>query len=179
MNPNVRMFLAAVAVVLLGLSSGKAEAADDLVVTAAKAAKLNQLIHTLQLTGLEATLKGPGPYTVFAPTDEAFGKLPKGVLFRLLQPENKPLLTAVLNYHVVPGDYPTERLMKARAKQFALKTVDGGNLEVDIQGTLKAADATVSPGEMKAENGIILLVDTVSLPPKVKAALAARPPKGS
>lgn len=179
MNPYLRIVLAAVAAVQLGLSSGKAEAADDLAVTAAKAAKLSQLMHALQLTGLEASLKGDGPFTVFAPTDEAFGKMQKGVLFQLLQPENKSLLTAVLNFHVVPGDYPMERLMKARSKQFALKTVEGANLEIDIRGTLKAADATVSPGEMKAGNGVILLVDTVSIPPKVKAALAARSSKGS
>lgn len=179
MNPYLRIVLATVAAVQFGLLSAKANAADDLAVAAAKAAKLNQLLHTLRLTGLEATLKGPGPFTVLAPTDEAFGKLPKGVLFRLLQPENKQQLTAVLNYHVVPGDYPTERLMKARAKQFALKTAEGATVEFDVRGAIKAGAATVSQGEIRASNGVILPIDTVLMPPKVKAALAARRSKGS
>ena len=179
MNPYLRMLLAAVAALELGLFSVPANAADDLAVATAKAAKLNQLLHTLRLTGLEATLNGPGAFTVFAPTDEAFGKLPKGVLFRLLQPENKQQLTAVLDYHVVPGDYPTERLMKAKSRQFALKTVEGASLEFNVRGAIKAGEATVSQGEIRASNGVILPIDTVLMPPKVKAALAARPSKGS
>jgi uncharacterized surface protein with fasciclin (FAS1) repeats len=179
MSSMLRRAFAAIAAAALMLMGANAKAADDLAVTAAKAGKHNQLVHMLRLTGLESSVKGPGPLTIFAPTDDAFGKLPKGVLFRLLQPENKSLLTAVLNYHIVPGDYPTERLMKARVKQFGLKTAEGASLELDTRGPIKAAAATVAQTETKASNGVMLPVDAVLIPPKVKAALAARPFRGS
>jgi uncharacterized surface protein with fasciclin (FAS1) repeats len=175
----LRMVLAAVAVVQFGLLSVKAQAADDLAAATAKSGKHNQLLHALRLTGLEANLKGTGPFTVLAPTDEAFGKLPKGALFRLLQPENKQLLTAVLNYHIIRGDYPSQRLTKASAKQFALKSLEGANIEFNVRGAIKAAGATVGPSDIRASNGVVLPVDTVLLPPKVRAALAARPYRGS
>jgi uncharacterized surface protein with fasciclin (FAS1) repeats len=179
MKLSMRHRLAGLVVAPVLLMGVTAEAADDLATAAAKTGKHNQLVHTLRLTGLESTLRGPGTYTIFAPSDEAFGKLPKGVLFKLLQPENKQLLTAVLNYHVVAGDYPVERLNKARAKQFALKTAEGASIEVDTRNAIKAAQATVAPSGIKASNGTILPVDAVLIPPKVKATLASKPFKGS
>jgi uncharacterized surface protein with fasciclin (FAS1) repeats len=85
----------------------------------------------------------------------------------------------VLNYHVVPGKYPSERLLKAKSRYFALKTAEGTTVEFNVRGAIKAGPATVNQGEIRASNGVILPIDTVLMPPKVKAVLVARPSKGS
>jgi uncharacterized surface protein with fasciclin (FAS1) repeats len=148
--------------------------AADIVDTAIKANSFSTLVKAVQAAGLVDTLKGKGPFTVFAPTDAAFAKLPAATLESLLKPENKATLTAILTYHVVPGRYSAQRLLNARAKRFGIPTAQGAPLHVDIRSGVKVSGATVIQPDVAARNGIIHAIDTVMLPPKVKKALAAK-----
>ena len=154
----------AAAVVGLVLALGPVEAADkDIVDTAVGAGQFKTLATALNSAGLVATLKGAGPFTVFAPTDAAFAKLPAGTLETLLKPENKDQLTAIITYHVVPG-----KVMAAdAAKVKDAKTVNGRPLSISVQGeTVMVNDAKVTSADIAASNGVIHVVDTVILPPK-------------
>ena len=113
--------------------------------------------------GLVDTLKGPGPFTVFAPTDEAFAKLPAGTVESLLKPENKAKLTAILTYHVVPG-----KVMAADvAKLDEAKTVNGAMVTLQADdGKVMVNDAKVVKADIVASNGVIHVIDTVILPPQ-------------
>ena len=108
------------------------------------------------------TLKGPGPFTVFAPTDAAFAKLPAGTVETLLEPENKAKLTAILTYHVVPG-----KLMAADVVKYdAAKTVNGAQLPIEAGANgVKVGDANVTATDIVATNGVIHVIDAVLLPP--------------
>ena len=158
------------AVVMAGLlaASAPARAADDIVDTAAKAGSFNTLVAAVKAAGLVDTLKGKGPFTVFAPTDKAFAKLPTGTLESLLKPENKKTLTSILTYHVLPGRYDAKRITGAKAKQFGIKSVQGSNVEVDIRKGVKVSGATVVTTDVIASNGVIHVIDAVILPPKKK-----------
>lgn len=103
MKALLRPVIVAVVALLLALSGVSARAAEDIVATAVNAGSFTTLVTALKAAGLVETLKGPGPFTVFAPNDAAFAKLPKGTVEDLLQPENKAKLIAILTYHVVPG----------------------------------------------------------------------------
>jgi uncharacterized surface protein with fasciclin (FAS1) repeats len=133
----------------------------DVVDTAVKAGQFKTLAAALNAAGLVSTLKGPGPFTVFAPTDAAFAKLPKGTVEDLLKPENKAKLTAILTYHVVPG-----KVMAADvAKLSSAKTVQGGTLAVQAKGGAVTVDgATVTSADIAASNGVIHVIDTVLMP---------------
>jgi uncharacterized surface protein with fasciclin (FAS1) repeats len=133
----------------------------DIVDTAAGAGKFQTLITAAKAAGLVETLKGDGPYTVFAPTDEAFAKLPKGTVEDLLKPENKAKLAAILTYHVVPG-----KVMAAdiKGKKTNVKSVQGGELAVDATNGVKINDATVTTADVSASNGVIHIIDTVVMP---------------
>jgi uncharacterized surface protein with fasciclin (FAS1) repeats len=135
--------------------------AADIVDTAASAGNFNTLVAAVKAAGLVDTLKGKGPFTVFAPTDEAFAKLPAGTVENLLKPENKEQLVKLLTYHVVAGKV----LAKDAAKLSEAKTVEGGTLRITKKGGgLMIDDANVVAADVKASNGVIHVVDTVLMP---------------
>ncbi|WP_291379862.1 MULTISPECIES: fasciclin domain-containing protein [Achromobacter] len=141
----------------LTLALGTAQAAD-IVNTAKSAGSFNTLVTAVQAAGLVDTLKGPGPFTVFAPTDEAFAKVPKDKLDALLK--DKAALTKVLTYHVVPG-----KVMAKDVKAGQVKTVQGSPLTVTVNGgTVMVDNAKVVKTDVVADNGVIHVIDTVLMP---------------
>ena len=170
MLPTLKRLTAA-AVVVFGTAS--AAIAQDIVDVAVKAGAFTTLVTAVKAAGLVDTLKSKGPFTVFAPTDAAFKKLPPATLESLLKPENKKTLTSILTYHVVSGDYPAARIVKPKAATYGLKSVEGSAIIVNKSKGVKVSGATVSQADIKASNGTIHVIDSVILPPKVKAALAA------
>jgi uncharacterized surface protein with fasciclin (FAS1) repeats len=151
------------AVAALSLSAGTVTRAQgsDIVATAVAAGQFKTLAAALQAAGLVDTLKGPGPFTVFAPTDEAFAKLPKGTVEDLLKPENKAKLTAVLTYHVVPGKVMASDVVKVTEA----KTVQGGSLKVSsMDGKVMVDKAHVVKTDIAASNGVIHVIDSVMMP---------------
>src|SRR6478736_3630524 len=158
------MNLAAAAALAMGMAVGTARAAEkDIVDTAVAAGDFKTLAAALSAAGLVDTLKGPGPFTVFAPTDAAFAKLPAGTVETLLEPANKDKLTAILTYHVVPG-----KLMAADVVKYdAAKTVNGAELKIDASANgVKVGDANVTSTDIVATNGVIHVIDAVLLPPE-------------
>jgi uncharacterized surface protein with fasciclin (FAS1) repeats len=140
---------------------GKMSGGKDIVDTAVAAGNFNTLAKALQAADLVDTLKGTGPFTVFAPTDEAFAKLPAGTLDDLLKPENKEKLKAILTYHVVPGNVMAAQAMKLNSA----KTVNGKDLAIKTDGgKVMINDATVTKADIHASNGVIHVIDTVLLP---------------
>ncbi|TQV77995.1 fasciclin domain-containing protein [Denitrobaculum tricleocarpae] len=133
----------------------------DIVDTAVGAGQFNTLVAAVQAADLVDTLKSKGPFTVFAPNDDAFAKLPAGTVENLLKPENKDQLVAILTYHVVPG-----KIMSAdiAGKTADVATVQGGELAVDATSGVKVNDATVIAADVGASNGVIHVIDTVLLP---------------
>ena len=149
------------AVALVAGSSVKAQAPKDIVDTAVAAGSFKTLAAALQAAGLVETLKGKGPFTVFAPTDEAFAKLPKGTVEDLLKPENKAKLTAILTYHVVAGKVMAADVVKVTSA----KTVQGGSVAVKVDGGKVTIDnANVVTTDIAASNGVIHVIDTVLMP---------------
>lgn len=141
----------------LTLALGTAQAAD-IVDTAKSAGSFNTLVTAVQAAGLVDTLKGPGPFTVFAPTDEAFAKVPKDKLDALLK--DKAALTKVLTYHVVPG-----KVMAKDVKAGQVKTVQGSPLTVTVNGgTVMVDNAKVVKTDVVADNGVIHVIDTALMP---------------
>lgn len=138
-------------------------AAADIVDTAVANGSFTTLVAAVQAAGLVETLKGPGPFTVFAPTDDAFKKLPAGTVEDLLKPENKEQLVKILTYHVVAGDIRSAALAGTVTPA---TTVQGGALSVDATGeAVKIGDATVVTTDVAATNGVIHVIDTVLMPP--------------
>lgn len=131
--------------------------AADIVDTAVAAGSFKTLATALQAAGLVDTLKGKGPFTVFAPTDAAFAKVPKADLDALLK--DKAKLTAVLTYHVVPG-----KVMAADVKAGKVKTVQGSELTIVTMGGVKVDNAKVTATDITADNGVIHVIDTVVMP---------------
>ncbi len=134
----------------------------DIVDTAVAAGQFNTLAAALKAAGLIETLKGKGKFTVFAPTDEAFAKLPAGTVEDLLKPENKEKLKAILLYHVVSGQVEAKKVVKLNGKD--VKTVQGGMLKVDTSNGVKVNSANVVKTDIKASNGVIHVIDTVLIP---------------
>jgi uncharacterized surface protein with fasciclin (FAS1) repeats len=149
----MKKYLVAAAVVAASLSAH----AKDIVDTAVSAGNFKTLATALQAAGLVDTLKGPGPFTVFAPTDEAFAKVPKADLDALLK--DKAKLTAVLTYHVVPG-----KVMASDVKPGAVKTVNGKSLTIATAGGVKVDGAKVTATDIVASNGVIHVIDSVVMP---------------
>ncbi len=141
---------------LMGLGALTAKAAD-IVDTAVAAGSFKTLVAAVQAAGPVETLKGPGPFTVFAPTDEAFAKVPKAQLDALLK--DKAALTKVLTYHVVPG-----KVMAANVAAGKVKTVQGAELTVSTTGGVKVDNANVVKTDVVASNGVIHVIDTVVIP---------------
>jgi uncharacterized surface protein with fasciclin (FAS1) repeats len=133
---------------------------SDIVDTAVEAGSFKTLAAALKAAGLVETLKGEGPFTVFAPTDEAFAKLPKGTVETLLMPENKAKLTAILTYHVVPGDVKAADVVKLESA----KTVQGGSVTISADDGVKINDAKVVKTDIECGNGVIHVIDAVLLP---------------
>jgi uncharacterized surface protein with fasciclin (FAS1) repeats len=133
----------------------------DIVDTAVGAGSFKTLATALEAAGLVDTLKGPGPFTVFAPTDEAFAKLPDGVVADLLKPENVEQLRAVLTYHVVSGSVPASAVVKLDSA----KTVNGQSVKIAVDGDKVMVDsAHVVTPDIMASNGVIHVIDSVILP---------------
>ncbi|MCX7625593.1 MAG: fasciclin domain-containing protein [Candidatus Sumerlaeaceae bacterium] len=129
--------------------------------TAKKAGSFNTLLTAVKAADLEQTLRGDGPFTVFAPTDEAFKKLPEGTVENLLKPENKEKLKAVLTYHVVPGKVYAKDVVKLSSA----KTVNGKEVKITAEdGKVKVDDANVVKTDIEARNGVIHVIDKVILP---------------
>ena len=135
--------------------------ADDIVDTAVNAGSFKTLVTAVKAAGLVDTLKGKGPYTVFAPTDAAFAKLPKGTVEDLLKPKNKAKLASILTYHVVAGKVPASAIA---GKAKSVKTVQGGSLHVDGRHGVKINDAKVTSADVAADNGVIHVIDKVLIP---------------
>lgn len=154
-----RTFMGAAAALALALPV-KAQAAD-IVDTAVSAGSFNTLVAAVQAAGLVETLKGDGPFTVFAPTDEAFAALPEGTVETLLLPENKDQLVEILTYHVVPAKVMSGDIAGKRAQ---VLTVQGDRLSVNAKRGVKVNDAEVVQADIEASNGVIHVVDAVILP---------------
>ena len=158
------VFATVAAVVLTVAASGttalRAET-RDVVDTAVAAGSFKTLAKALDAAGLVNTLKGAGPFTVFAPTDEAFAKLPDGTLETLLKPENKEKLRRILTYHVVTGKVMASDVVKLQSA----KAVSGDTITVKVQdGVVHVDNATVTSADVLASNGVIHVIDSVILP---------------
>lgn len=133
----------------------------DIVDTAVGAKSFTTLVAAVKAAGLVETLKSKGPFTVFAPTDEAFAKLPEGTVESLLKPENKDKLVAVLTYHVVPGKVMAADVVKLKNA----KTVQGGEVDIVVaDGKVKVDNANVVKTDIECSNGVIHVIDAVILP---------------
>jgi uncharacterized surface protein with fasciclin (FAS1) repeats len=151
----------AVALSIGGATMATAQSKQDIVDTAVAAGSFQTLAKALDAAGLVETLKGKGPFTVFAPTDEAFSKLPAGTIDELLKPENKDKLTAILTYHVVPGRV----LASSVTKLDSAKTVNGQAVTITTEGgTVRVNDAKVVKTDILCSNGVIHVIDGVLLP---------------
>ncbi len=145
--------------VLLVAGFGSLQAGEkDIVDTAVEAGQFTTLVKAVQAAGLVETLKGPGPFTVFAPTDEAFAKLPAGTIEALLA--DKAKLTAVLTYHVLPG-----KVMAADVRTMKVKTVQGSDAQLRVNdGKVRIDAANVVKADIGTSNGVIHVIDAVILP---------------
>jgi uncharacterized surface protein with fasciclin (FAS1) repeats len=158
---STKNLLAATAIAISGLFVSSQSFAADIVDTAVSAGNFKTLVAAVQAAGLAETLKGAGPFTVFAPTDEAFAKLPAGTVEDLLKPENKEKLVAILTYHVVPG-----KVMAAdvSGKQTMAKSVQGSEITVNGTDGVMVDNAKVTTADIAADNGVIHVIDNVIMP---------------
>ncbi len=162
-----RSFIGALGGAVLAISTATAALADghgkkmDIVDTAVSAGSFNTLVAAVQAAGLVDTLKGKGPFTVFAPTDEAFAALPDGTVENLLLPENKDQLVQILTYHVVPAKVMSSDIAGKRAK---VRTVEGERLKVNARNGVKVNNAKVVTADIGATNGVIHVIDKVLIP---------------
>ena len=157
---RLRNIAAAAAFAVSSLALSAQAYAADIVDTAVAAGSFKTLVAAVQAAGLVDTLKGAGPFTVFAPTDEAFAKLPAGTVEDLLKPENKDKLVAVLTYHVVPGKVMSTDLSEG----LKAKTVQGSELTLGTTGGVTVDGAKVVTADIVADNGVIHVIDSVVLP---------------
>ena len=154
--------IAALMAFSLNIAAQNANAAEskDIVAVASANGSFKTLVAAVKAAGLVETLQGKGPFTVFAPTDEAFAKLPAGTVESLLKPENKAKLVAILTYHVVGA-----KVMAAAVKTGMVKTVNGAELDVKAwDGKVSVNGAKVTAADVAASNGVIHVIDTVVLP---------------
>lgn len=161
----MRRTVTIMAVIALGttllFAGSKAAQKSDIVDTAVAAGQFNTLAKALQTAGLVDTLKGSGPFTVFAPTDEAFAKLPAGAVEDLLKPENKEKLVKILTYHVVPGEVKAAQVVKLNQA----KTVEGQDVKIKVVGgSVMVDNANVVKTDIVCSNGVIHVIDSVIMP---------------
>lgn len=159
---KIGMIVAMLAIGTVAMAVSKNKAGNkDIVDTAVAAGSFQTLAKALQAADLVDALKGTGPFTVFAPTDEAFAKLPAGTLDDLLKPENKEKLRAILTYHVVAGDFPAAKVIALSSA----KTLNGQNVKITgTGGNVMVNNAHVVKADIPASNGVIHVIDTVILP---------------
>jgi len=163
MNSLVTRSISAAAVLALGIVAAQAGKTPqkDIVDTAVAAGSFNTLATALKAAGLIDTLKGKGPFTVFAPTDAAFAKLPAGTVEDLLKPENKAKLVSILTYHVVSGSVSSAQVVKMTSA----KTVEGQSVRISTKdGGVMIDGAKVVSADIMASNGVIHVIDSVILP---------------
>jgi len=165
LNRSLRAGVAALSLSLLAstsaLAGGTTMPTKDIVDTAVAAGNFKTLAAALDAAGLVETLKGKGPFTVFAPTDEAFAKLPEGTVKSLLKPENKQKLTSILTYHVVAGNVKAADVIKLSSA----KTLNGQSVTIKVVGgKVLINGATVVKADIAATNGTIHVIDTVLMP---------------
>jgi uncharacterized surface protein with fasciclin (FAS1) repeats len=158
---NIRNLMTATAIVGASFFATAQSYAADIVDTAVAAGSFKTLVAAVQAAGLVDTLKGPGPFTVFAPSDEAFAKLPAGTVEDLLKPENKDKLVAILTYHVVAG-----KVMSAdiAGKEMMAKSVQGSEIKVNATKGVMVDGANVVTADIAADNGVIHVIDAVIMP---------------
>ena len=154
---SIKNVIAALPFALIGAPSN----ALDIVDTAVSAGQFNTLVAAVEAADLVATLKGDGPFTVFAPTDEAFAALPEGTVESLLKPENKDELIAVLTYHVVAGKIMSSDIA---GKETKVESVQGSKLDVNATNGVTVDGATVVTADIETDNGVIHVIDRVVLP---------------
>ena len=155
-----RTFLALTAACTIAMPAFAGGHSKDIVDTAVAAGSFNTLAAALTAAGLVDTLKGEGPFTVFAPTDAAFAALPAGTVEDLLKPENKDKLVAILTYHVVAGKVMSGDLSEG----MMAPTVQGSDITITLDGGAKVNGATISAADIEASNGVIHVIDAVILP---------------
>lgn len=153
---------AAIVLSACGMQASMDNDGGDIVDVASGAGSFSTLVAAVDAAGLVDTLKGPGPFTVFAPTDEAFAALPAGTVDNLLLPENRDQLVSILTYHVVPGRIAAADLPGNTRVNVA--TVQGGNLVVDTRDGVTVNGADVITADVAATNGVIHVIDQVLLP---------------
>lgn len=160
-----KSFIAAGMLAAVG-ACAQMEEGNDIVDIAASDPQFSTLVAAVQAAGLVDTLKGPGPFTVFAPTNDAFAALPAGTVDMLLQPENKDKLVSILTYHVVPGAVTSDQVLGQRLN---VATVQGKTVRIDGTGgkygaSVRVNDANVTAADIIATNGVIHVIDKVLLP---------------
>ena len=157
----MKMFAAAAALAVVALASRTASAADTIVGIAAGNKDFSTLVTAVKAAGLVEVLSGKGPFTVFAPTNTAFAKIPKEKLDAILK--DKKLLTAILTYHVVPGKVMAADVVKLKDGT-KVKTVQGASITVGLKGGVTVDKAKVVKTDIEASNGVIHVIDTVIVP---------------
>jgi uncharacterized surface protein with fasciclin (FAS1) repeats len=155
-----RTYLALTAAALIATPAFADKHAKDIVDTAVEAGSFTTLVAAVEAAGLVDTLKGDGPFTVFAPTDEAFAALPAGTVEDLLKPENLDQLTAILTYHVVPGKVMSTDL----TNNMMAPTVQGSDLTIMTEGGVTVNGANVTTADIETSNGVIHVIDAVIIP---------------
>jgi uncharacterized surface protein with fasciclin (FAS1) repeats len=156
-----KMMLTTTATLMFAGAAFAGGAKTDIVDTAVAAGDFTTLVAAVQAAGLVETLKGEGPFTVFAPTDAAFAKLPDGTVETLLKPENKDQLVGILTYHVVPGAVKSTDLTEG----MTAATVQGAPIKFTLKDGAMVNDAKITAADINASNGVIHVIDTVILPP--------------
>ena len=154
-------------VILPILFSTMTTRAADIVDKISRDGQFTILLRLFRAAGLDDILKSKGPFTLFAPTDEAFGNLPGGMVEQLLEPENKKLLRALLRYHVLPGKtLRASRIIEVG--NFDFKTLEGSRAEIDTRNGPHIETARILQADIMTENGIVHVIDAVMLPPRLK-----------
>jgi uncharacterized surface protein with fasciclin (FAS1) repeats len=152
---------AGTALVVGALAAPNLAKAQDVVDVAVEAGSFTTLVAAVEAAGLVDTLKGEGPFTVFAPTDEAFAALPEGTVEGLLEEENRDALIAILTYHVIPGAVMSSDIA---GQELSVETVNGQEVDIDATDGVMIDGATVVQADIEASNGVIHVIDTVILP---------------
>lgn len=155
-----RTYLALTAAAVIAAPAWADNHGKDIVDTAVEAGSFSTLVAAVEAAGLVDTLKGEGPFTVFAPTDDAFAALPEGTVEELLKPENKDKLTSILTYHVVPGQVMSGDLSDG----MTATTVQGSDVTIKTEGGVTVDGANVTTADIEASNGVIHVIDAVIMP---------------
>ena len=159
--PTIKRLALALALIMLPVVSNAMDHKKDIIDTAIENGSFNTLVAAVKAAGLVGTLKGKGPFTLFAPTDAAFSKLPDGTVANLLKPENKVKLAAILTHHVLAGAIPSKAVV---GEKLSPKTVNGTSLSIDGTNGVMVSGAKIISADVKASNGIIHVIDKVLLP---------------